>query len=55
MIGDSWKSDVEPALAAGLNVIWFNSHNWKEYENSESTTNCKVEKINDLRELLEML
>lgn len=55
MVGDSWKSDVEPALAAGLNVIWFDSHNWKEYENSGSAADCKVEKINDLRELLTKL
>lgn len=34
MIGDSLKSDVKPAIAAGLQACWVEHHNWKMMENS---------------------
>lgn len=34
MIGDSLKSDVKPAVAAGLHAYWVEHHNWKMMENS---------------------
>ena len=30
-IGNSWRSDIEPALAAGLRAVWIDAHVW-EYE-----------------------
>jgi FMN phosphatase YigB (HAD superfamily) len=33
MVGNSWRSDVVPALEAGLRVVWIDAHVW-EYERS---------------------
>lgn len=30
-IGNSWRSDIEPALASGLHAVWIDAHVW-EYE-----------------------
>jgi putative hydrolase of the HAD superfamily len=37
MIGDSLKSDIKPAIAAGLQAIWVEHHNWKMMENASHT------------------
>ena len=34
MVGNSVRSDVLPALAAGLKVIWIDAHVW-EYERAQ--------------------
>lgn len=34
MMGDSLKSDVLPALEAGLHAVWIEAHNWAAHENS---------------------
>lgn len=55
MVGDSFRSDIKPALEVGLNVFWYRVHNWNEFENPEVTPNGRVEEIADLRELLTKL
>lgn len=43
MIGDSLKSDVNPAVAAGLRVMWIEGANWKMMENSSQSCPVGVE------------
>ncbi len=35
VVGDSLKSDVYPALAAGLRAVWLKVENWREREQSQ--------------------
>jgi putative hydrolase of the HAD superfamily len=34
MMGDSLKSDIQPAIDAGLHAVWIEAHNWSAHENS---------------------
>lgn len=36
MIGDSLRSDIKPATAVNLNVIWYRNNNWDEHENGDN-------------------
>ena len=41
MVGNSVRSDVNPAVATGMNAIWVNAHVW-EYERSCHIVNSKA-------------
>jgi putative hydrolase of the HAD superfamily len=49
MVGNSPKSDVNPALSLGLNCIWIRSASWAYDE--EEFSNRKVHRIASLREI----
>lgn len=53
MVGNSPKSDINPALSLGLNCIWVKSASW--VYDDEAFTDRKVHKITSLREIPEIL
>lgn len=54
MIGDSFNSDVKPAIDCGLNVIWYKNINWHEIENHGSSENIygNYHEIYNLKDML---
>lgn len=59
VVGDSVKSDVEPALAAGFSAVLYSNHNWHEVEAGDVESldegNGKFRKIQNLDELRDIL
>jgi putative hydrolase of the HAD superfamily len=54
MIGNSIRSDVIPALKAGLRAIWLNSHVW-EYERVENFVHERVTPVHTLLDVLSII
>lgn len=48
MIGDSLKSDVKPAVAAGLHAYWVEHHNWKMMENASHDVPAEAKRFPNL-------
>ena len=53
MVGNSIRSDIEPALAAGVQPIWIDAHVW-EYEHSDDRLDDQIIALHDLSELVEV-
>ncbi|EOX4921267.1 HAD family hydrolase [Vibrio alginolyticus] len=45
MVGDTYSNDIEPAITAGIKVIWFNP------KNQSLSGNCNVKQISHLAEI----
>ena len=50
-VGDSLRSDINPALRCGLNAIWIPSRNWS-YEEDVLLSNRRFYKIQSLRRVI---
>jgi len=50
-VGDSLRSDINPALRGGLNAIWIPSSNWN-YENDVLLPDRRLHKIQSLKQVL---
>ena len=53
-VGDSLRSDVKPALEAGLNAVWIPQETW-DYESAEITDMQPVVQLQTIRELPQIL
>jgi putative hydrolase of the HAD superfamily len=53
-VGNSLRSDVKPALEAGLNAVWIPQDTWG-YENAEMTGKQRVLQARGIRELPKIL
>jgi putative hydrolase of the HAD superfamily len=54
-VGDSYRSDIRPALAAGLRALWFLQKTWSYEEQAPSGGQGRLTKIRSLRELPQLL
>lgn len=52
MVGDSLRSDIIPAHAAGLNCILVASHNWRRVEMEQMNVPDYVYRVDDLTDIL---
>jgi putative hydrolase of the HAD superfamily len=50
-VGDSLRSDINPALRGGLNAIWIPNANWK-YEDDVLLESQKLYRIQSLRQIM---
>lgn len=55
VIGDSLRSDIIPALDVGLNVLWYRSRNWHDFENTLPPAGLAVGEIHDLHEAIRII
>lgn len=53
-VGDSLRSDIKPALEAGLNAVWIPQETWG-YESAEMTGKQRVLEARTIRELPQIL
>jgi putative hydrolase of the HAD superfamily len=53
-VGDSLRSDVKPALEAGLNAVWIPQETWG-YESAEVTDEQRVVRARTIREVPQIL
>jgi putative hydrolase of the HAD superfamily len=51
MVGNSVRSDIVPALAAGLRAIWIDAHVWEHERSHDSAIDERVIVLKALREL----
>jgi putative hydrolase of the HAD superfamily len=54
MIGNSLRSDINPALRVGLNCIWFHNGGWA-YDESEERESGRLFEIHSLPEAVEII
>ncbi len=54
-VGDSYRSDIRPALAAGLRAVWFPQKTWSYEEDAPSGGQGQFTQIRSLRELPRLL
>ena len=55
MVGNSFKSDVEPTIATGASAVYIPTHHTWEYEKTEEYAHTRVTKISNIRELLQIV
>ena len=55
MVGNSFKSDVEPTIATGASAVYIPTYHTWEYEKTEEYAHTRVTKISNIRELLQIV
>lgn len=55
VVGDSLRSDILPAIEAGLNAVWCHSPNWREHEIGRHVLPPSVAIANSLREAVDII
>jgi putative hydrolase of the HAD superfamily len=55
MVGNSIKSDLLPAIEAGLNAVWIDAHVWEYERDTESLLDSRITKIARITELPDLI